>query len=244
MNTITITHHHIAIPKHQKVLKANQYQTVYNSLEIIEAAKEHAVEIEKAAQDMFEAEKKRGFEEGLMESKIEQAEQMLKMVDRTINYLSEIEGTMADILMSAIKKIIEGFDNNAMIIGLIKSALHHVRNQHEVVVRVPPAQYQHVKESVNDILIHYKGVGFINPVSDPRLSAGQCILESKIGVIDASIDLQLEALKRQFSKVTNDSISALNKSIDIFELPDDPVIETKKKSKKAPKKKLNEKKEP
>ena len=214
---ITITNHHIAVSRNQKVLKASQYQTMHAGLEIIEAAKLHAQEIEQAAQAMFESEKERGFNEGMMESKIEQSEQMLKMVDRTINYLSEIENTMADILMSAVKKIIEGFDKKTLVIGLIKSALHHVRNQHEVVVRVPPAQYQHVKESVNDILVHYKGVGFINPVSDPRLSAGQCILESKIGVIDASIDLQLEALKRRFSKVTNDSIHNLSQSVGSFD---------------------------
>ncbi len=99
-----------------------------------------------------------------------------------------------------------------MVVGLIKSALSHVRNQHEVGVRVPPSQFSHVKEKVNEILKDYKGIGFINPISDPRLSEGSCILESKIGVIDASIDVQLKALKRRFAKLNQEAIGAITKS--------------------------------
>ena len=145
----------------------------------------------------------------MVESRIQQSEQMLKMVDRTINYLAEVENTMADILMSAMKKIIAGFDNKELVVGLIKSALQHVRKEHEVAVRVPPSQYAYVQTQIAEILSAHKGVGFINPVSDPRLVEGDCILESKIGVIDASIDIQMEALMRRFSKLTTETLSAL-----------------------------------
>lgn len=223
MNIISINSNHVGIPSGKKVLSRSEYQTFYKGSQIVKAAENQAAKIEKEAKKAFKAEKQRGFDEGMMESRIEQSEQMLKMVDRTINYLAEVENTMADILMSAVKKIIDGFDDKDMVVGLIKSALQYVRNQHEVTVRVPPSQFTHVKEKVAEILADYKGVGFINPVSDPRLEKGSCILESKIGVIDASIDIQMEALQRRFSKLTHETMGAITKSAG--ELDDDAIDE-------------------
>ena len=37
-------------------------------------------------------------------------------------------------------------------------------------------------------------------VADRRLSAGGCILETEIGVVDASIEVQLKALERSLAK--------------------------------------------
>ncbi len=104
MNVISLTSNHVSVPSGKKVLKREEYQSFYQSSKIVKAAEIQAKQIEKKAKVAFKEEKKRGFEEGIMESKVEQSEQMLKMVDRTINYLSEVENTMADILMSAVKK--------------------------------------------------------------------------------------------------------------------------------------------
>ena len=40
------------------------------------------------AHKAFEQEKQRGYQDGLMQSRLEQSEQMLKMVDQSINYLA------------------------------------------------------------------------------------------------------------------------------------------------------------
>ncbi|MCY4177058.1 MAG: HrpE/YscL family type III secretion apparatus protein [Endozoicomonadaceae bacterium] len=212
MTIITLTTHQLNLPPGKKVLTRREYQQVVKAGQIIAKAKERAQQIEQEAKEHFEAEKKRGFDEGMLESQIEQSEQMLKVVERTINYLTDVEDTMADILLSAVKKVIDGFDDKKLVAGLIKSALQHVRNENQVTVRIAPEQYAHVKDQVNAILAEYKGVGFINPVSDQRLSAGSCILESKIGVIDASIDVQMEALKRRFSKLSEETINAISNS--------------------------------
>ena len=104
--------------------------------------------------------------------------------------------------MTAVKKIIEDYDDRALTVGFIKAGLQHVRNERQVAVRVPPSHYAHVKEQIAEILSGYKGVGILNPISDPRLKAGSCILESKIGVVDASIDIQLQALQKRFGQLT------------------------------------------
>lgn len=211
ISIIGIIHNDIQLPQGTKVLKAAEYQTISQIASMVDIARERSDSIIERAKKTFEIEKERGFEEGILKSKIDQSEQMLKMVGRSINYLAEVEGDMADLLMNAVKKIIDTFDDRELTIGLIRSALQHVRNERQVSVRVPPGHYTFVKEKVAEILADYKGIGFINPVSDPRLDSGSCILESKIGVVDASIDIQLDALKRRFAVISAEAVGAIKR---------------------------------
>lgn len=198
-----------------RVLKAADYAAYLEAQAIIATAQEKAQDIVEQAQAAYLQERERGYQDGLETSKAEQAEQMLKVVSRTINYLSSIEKTMADILLSGVKKIIGDYDQEALAINLIKSALQHVRNEKQVTIRMAPSQYAMVKARINEILEEYKGVGFIDLVADPRLATGDCIMESEIGVVEASVDIQLQALQKRFEKV-NATVAASLSSPESF----------------------------
>ncbi|WP_263082203.1 HrpE/YscL family type III secretion apparatus protein [Endozoicomonas sp. Mp262] len=195
-----------------KVLKADQHALFLEAEEIIAKAREKARGIVEQAEVDYGRERERGYQEGLEESKAEQAEQMLKVVSRTINYLSNIEKAMADILLSGVKKIIGDYDQEELAVSLVKNALQHVRNEKQVTIRIAPSQYNMVKARINEILEEYKGVGFIDLVADQRLSTGDCIMESEIGVVEASVDIQLQALQKRFEKVNATVVASLSSS--------------------------------
>ncbi len=207
LNIITITKQDFHLQPGQKIISSADYSVIEKSTSLIDKARLQAKEI------MAEA-RRRGYQDGLNQSRMEQSEQMLKMVDQSINYLSEVESSLADILMTAVKKIISDYDDRALTVGLIKASLQHIRNERQVAVRVPPSHYAYVKEKIAEILADYKGVGVLSPVSDPRLKAGSCILESKIGVVDASIDVQLKALQNRFGQLTTHSMDKLHEDVD------------------------------
>jgi len=204
LKVIHINNSDFAFSQGKKYIKSSEYKTLHRSSAIINVAKKRADVIIEQAEKHYLNEKKRGYEEGIIESKVDQSEQMLKIVGRSISYLSEIENELSEVLMSAVNKIIDGFDDKELTVGLIRSGLQHVRNERQVTVRIPPGHFTHVKGKINEILADYKGIGFINPVSDPRLDAGSCILESRIGVVDASVDIQLAALSQRFERVSSD----------------------------------------
>ena len=76
-----------------KVLKASDYARYLEAKDIIESAGQKAGQILEASKDAYEQERQKGYEDGVAESKIDQADQMLKVVSRTINYLAEVETT-------------------------------------------------------------------------------------------------------------------------------------------------------
>ncbi|PJE79770.1 Yop proteins translocation protein L [invertebrate metagenome] len=208
---IILTQGQLHVDPSCKVLKAKDYALYMDAQSIIAEAKKQAESIGQQAQEDYQKEKAKGYEDGVDQSKIDQADQILKVVSRTINYLASIEKVMAELLMSSIRKIIGEFDQDKLAISLVKNALQHVRNEKQVTIRVPATQYGMVKERLNDILASYKGVGFIDLISDPRLSTGDCIMESEIGVIEASIDVQLAALQKRFEQANAEMISGIGR---------------------------------
>ena len=184
-----------------RLLKAADYVQYLEADEIIGEARQQAEQIKEKARQDYEEEKKRGYHDGMTKSREDQATHMLKVVSRTIDYLSNVEDTLANILLSGVKKIIGEFDQDELAINLVKNALQHVRNEKHVSVRVPAAQFSAVQARLSEILADNKSVGFIDLVADPRLSAGDCIMESELGVVDTSIDVQLQALQKRFDSL-------------------------------------------
>ena len=200
-----------------RVLKARDYAEYLQAQEILAQANKQAEAILQKATEVYETKKQQGYDEGQEASRQEQSEHMLKVVSRTIGYLSDVEKALAGILMSGVKKIIGEFDQDEMAVNLVRNALQHVRNEKQVTIRIPPSQFNMVKSRLNEILAEYKGVGFIDLVSDERLSTGDCIMESDIGVVDASVDLQLEALQKRFEKLNSEAVSTIARDTAMLE---------------------------
>ncbi|MGI9275652.1 MAG: HrpE/YscL family type III secretion apparatus protein [Endozoicomonas sp.] len=206
---VVLTTSQLHIDPSCKILKAEDYALYLEASEIIENARQQARDIAEDARRAFEEQKELGYQKGLEQSKLDQSEQMLKVVSRTINYLSELEKSLAGILMSGVRKIIGDFDQEELAVSLVKNALQYVRNEKQVTIRIPPSQFNMVKARLNEILAEYKGVGFIDLVADQRLSTGGCIMESEIGVVDASLDLQLQALEGRFRKLNTEAAGTI-----------------------------------
>ena len=162
---VILTASELSIDPSCNVLKADDYALFLEAQDVIKTAKQQAADIINEAREAYQQEKVRGYQDGLDESRIDQADQMLKVVSRTITYLSDVEQTLADILLSGVKKIIGEFDQEQLAVNLVRNALQHVRNEKQVTIRIPPSQYNMVKARLNEILADYKGVGFVDLVA-------------------------------------------------------------------------------
>ena len=103
--------------------------------------------------------------------------------------------------MSAVRKIIDGFNDEERVLIVVKNALSVVRNQKQMTLRLHPQQVDVARARMNDLLASYPGVGYLDIVADGRLSLESCILESEIGLVEASIEGQIKALETAFTKV-------------------------------------------
>jgi type III secretion protein L len=179
-----------------RVLKAREYELLGQASALLEDARREAQAVRDSAEAALEAERQRGYAEGTEQARGEAAERMLETVGRTVDYLGQVEDELIGVVMSAVRKLLGTHEDVDLIRRLAREALEVVRTQKRVTLRVAPALEEGVRERVADIVGGHGGISLLEIVGDPGLNAGGCVLESELGIVDASVDTQLAALER------------------------------------------------
>ena len=185
----------------RRLVKASEVATVRTADEIIAAAEAEAARIREEAKVAFEEEKKRGYDKGLAEGKMEIAMQKLDLVDSSVKFMESVEGKMADIVMKALKSCVMEIGDSEMVVQIVRKTMRAViRTQRQVTVKVAPEMTASVKARVDALRAEYPTIETLDVVEDPRLKGPACILETEAGVADASVDTQLAAIERSLKR--------------------------------------------
>jgi len=182
-----------------RVLKHGDAAALLEAGNILDTAKKRAAQIIADAEAAYEARKEEGYRDGQEEGRLEHAEKMMETVISSVEFIENIEKTVVDVVNQAIRKVIGDLDDDERIVRIVRNALSSVRNQQQVTIRVAPADEKAVSDALASFLKTIPGSpSFMNLVADGRLARGACLLESELGVVDASLETQLTALKNAF----------------------------------------------
>ena len=100
-----------------------------------------------------------------------------------------------DIAKTIIKKEVEA--DPQVLINTIIDVLRTVsKSEPKIVIKVRPQSVQFIKDSLPNITYQYGIDSKINIVSDPSIEEGGCIFQTNNGIVDASIDTQIEIIKK------------------------------------------------
>ena len=177
-----------------KLLKASEARPFLEALELSAAIMARAAELESQAETAREARQKQGYEDGLAQGRDEMAMKMMDTVMASVEYLERIEGDLAAIVEEAVRKIIGDLPAGEVAVGLVKKALSTMRSDRRILVRVAPADEPEVRSAL--LGPSANGSAFLDVRADGRLTRGQCVLESELGVVEASLQIQLKNLSK------------------------------------------------
>lgn len=182
--------------------------------EILEEANEKASKIINEANENSDRIKKEAYEEGMNQGLSDGRQQaqeeadMLrkefesecdKRMDQITQYENSLESKFADILIGLVTKItgIVCEDKKDVIIYLIDNALHNVSKSKDITIRVSKNDIMTVESEKDKFIDGLSDDVSLDIVEDDSLSDNQCIIETESGVIDCSLDAQLDNLKEQ-----------------------------------------------
>lgn len=183
-----------------KIIRSAEFQTLLDAEAIIAAAEAEAERIRAAAREEYESEKQRGYADGLVEGRMEMAEKMIDSVGRAVDYFSGLEHRVVDLVLKALRKILGELDARDRVVNVVRTALAVAKNQSHVTLRVTPADAEIARERLAEITKPYPEIHFLEVVPDSRLAPAACILETELGVIDASLELQLAAIEKSLAR--------------------------------------------
>ena len=176
-----------------RILKQEEYSKLISAAEIIAAAEAEAQKIRADAEEAYNARKEEGYSDGVMEGQLQQAEKMLETGMQAVEYLEGLERQIVEVVSTAVRKIIGELDDKERIVRIVRTALEQVRGRQRVVVRVSPEEEAYVNEAFN--VMTGKSKSALEIVSDARMKPGDCVLESEMGLIEASLPVQLKAIE-------------------------------------------------
>ena len=149
----------------------------------------------------FEAEQHRGYREGREAARLEQTANMIEIIGQTVDYFSKVEAQMVDLVMDAVRRIANDFDDREKVIKVVRNSLALVRNQKHITVKVHPSRIDDLKANVRSLQDAYPGIENIETIAEPGIADDACVIESDIGQVEASMSGQIEALRSTFERV-------------------------------------------
>jgi len=198
---LLVTKPNFQIQTDRRLVKVTDVAVVRKSEEIVAAAEAEAARIREEAKKAFEEERRRGYEKGLADGKMEIAMQKLELVDSSVTFMESVETKMADVVMSALRKCVEEIGDREMVVQIVKKMMRAViRTQKHLTLKVAPEMVPTVKSRLEEIRSSYPTLETADVVEDPRLKGTAAILETEAGVADASVDGQLAAIEKSIKR--------------------------------------------
>jgi type III secretion protein L len=186
----------IVIAPETRLLKAADYQAFVQTRDLLAEAKEQAARHLAEAEQEYVRQQQLGYADGQRTAKLEMASQLIETAESTVDYLGKVEERIVTLVVSAVRRILDEFDDTELTLRVVRQALGVVRDQPRVTIHVALGQEAPVHARIKDLLAGFNALGVVEVVGDSRLGDGDSILETEIGVVDARLDLQLEALEK------------------------------------------------
>jgi len=182
-----------------KLIKARDFWAFKDAERALADAHEQKERILLSARDAYEAERERGYADGNESARLQQSGRMMEIVNQTVGYFTRLEADMVELVLEAVRKVISDFDDRQRLTTVVKNCLELLRGQKQLSLNVHPSQVAFLRSQIDALRELYPSVAHIDVHPDPRLAIDACLVESDIGVVEASLSGQVEILKAALS---------------------------------------------
>ncbi|MGV8938762.1 MAG: type III secretion system stator protein SctL [Allorhizobium sp.] len=183
------------LPAGAHVIKRSAFEAIEASEALVLDAERQAASLVAGAEAAFEAEKQRGFQEGMAMARIEAAARLVNESLMLDERLAAIEGGLADLVVAAMRRLMEDFDDRSKAQMLVRTALRRMRREKRAELRVSPAQFSEMKMAIDGIVREFPEIDFVDVVEDETLAAPNVVIETAVGRVDGDMGRTIEALE-------------------------------------------------
>ncbi len=154
----------------------------------------------KSYDDGFSKGEKNGYEEGK-----KRAEEMIRSMQEILNKVedlwpkmtSEYEEKILQLVYRAAEKVVYGHIDidNDIVKRAILNAFELIPKPLDATININPDDYEYIETTKENLFDNIKQLKSVSIVSNPSVSRGGCLIESRAGNADSSIEKRLESIK-------------------------------------------------
>jgi type III secretion protein L len=174
---------------------------------IMEGAAAQALQVIRDAERDGERLRTEAHARGLSDAAVQWAEELSARAIATHLSVQRSSERLAELVMLASQRVIETEDRQALYRRALRTVSQLTRDSKTLVLHVGSEDAVHARDTVAEIAAQ---VGITVPLEikvDNRLLAGGCVFESDYGVIDASLGLQVDAVRAAIGRAARTALS-------------------------------------
>ena len=181
----------------RKVIKKEVFAAAVEAQSIVEAARREAEKLlddaQKQRNQIHEEAQRAGYEEGLTRWN----ETILQASEAQDRLLKDSEQSLVRLSVRVAEKIIgERLRSSPdAIVDIVREVLKSIRSEKALIIQVNPDHVETLRQSIDRLHDLLENGCQIKIVSNSAISAGGCIVESELGVIDGQLETQLKCLE-------------------------------------------------
>ena len=149
-------------------------------------------------------------EQGLREAAERWTQEMAEKAFAARHSLQRASDRLAELVSLATQRVVEVEDKEGLYRRALRTVRHLADDSKMLVLHIGPDDADYARSVIGQLA---QEIGIEVPLEvkvDGRLAAGGCVLESDYGVIDASIGLQIQAVKKAITKAARAALGNLD----------------------------------
>jgi type III secretion protein L len=178
------------------VVKKQEFSALLEAHDIIARAHRYGETLKAQMHERVEAARRAGYEAGLEEARTDFSATIVATVAEMETAFARLELRIVNTVMSALQQILGRIDDRTLMEQLVRRVLSQSRQGKQLRLRVAAGQFDEVNRWLSEVIKEFPDVEFVDVLKDATATPGTCVLESEFGAIDASLDVQLAAVRR------------------------------------------------
>lgn len=178
------------------IVKKEEFSALLEARDIVAQAHRYGETLKAELHEQVEAARRAGYVAGMEEARTDFSTTVVSTVAEMETAFARLELRIVNTVMGALQQILGRIDDRTLMEQLVRRVLSQSRQGKQLRLRVSAAQFDEVNRWLSDVIKEFPDVEFVDVVKDASAMPGTCVLESEFGAIDASLDVQLAAVRR------------------------------------------------
>jgi type III secretion protein L len=188
------------------VLPQKELAICLQAIDLVEKGRSHVSVIEENAKKEYENQKKLGYEEGLKEGRAAAAAHHVKTVLASLDYFEQSRNQLVGVVISCVRRFVLDLPPEDRFYQLIGKALDELKQQPRIVLQIHPQDREAVEAVMPKLQQLMPSGSKIEVRAREELAPNSCVLESPLGLVDASLESQLAILESSLLKAAAESV--------------------------------------
>ncbi|MCW7540287.1 type III secretion system stator protein SctL [Aquabacterium sp. A7-Y] len=167
---------------------------------LLAAAGEEAVRLHAESRE-------RGYQDGLRQAALDWHEQQTGQSLQQARSVQTLHARLAELVTSAVERIVHTEQRGALYQRALKNVQQLTRGATSLTLRVGPADYEEAQDGIAALSSLAMDGLSVEVQVDAALRPGSCIFESELGVLDASLQTQLDGLRAAMERAVQRAVA-------------------------------------